>query len=230
MPLLLMNESNNLVLYSTRLSYQIPPSYAAHAFNQFQLSMHLFELLRLCAMWDKPSKDGESIPTILALYCDRRVIHKIIRDTAAAEENLKCPDGVDNASANRWWCADRTLIAKVVAAEVRKYLFDAAKGANVILKSPKLARLRYFRNNYIAHNLQTETTGKKEVSVERLKYKDETEILEQTIGVADALYHGLNRTSFDWVDARRIARRNAQALWEHCRFDIPFPSQVRDTR
>jgi hypothetical protein len=39
--LFLMHESNAVVIYSQKLSEQIPRSYAAHAFNQFQRSMHL---------------------------------------------------------------------------------------------------------------------------------------------------------------------------------------------
>ena len=60
-----MHELNAVVIYSQKLSEQIPRSYAAHAFNQFQRSMHLFELVRLCAMWDGPGDDRESIPISL---------------------------------------------------------------------------------------------------------------------------------------------------------------------
>jgi hypothetical protein len=42
-----MHEPNTLVIYSPEMSAQIPHSFAAPAFNQFQRSMHLFEIIRL---------------------------------------------------------------------------------------------------------------------------------------------------------------------------------------
>jgi hypothetical protein len=60
--LFLMHEANAVVIYSQTLADQIPRSCAAHAFNQFQRSMHLFEIVRLCALWDPPGSDRESIP------------------------------------------------------------------------------------------------------------------------------------------------------------------------
>jgi putative transposase len=49
----------------------------------------------------------------------------------------------------------------------------------------------------------------------------ETFILDATVSVAEALHHGLNHTGFDWKGSREMARRNAQALWDHCTFQIP---------
>jgi hypothetical protein len=57
--LFMMHEANAIVTYSDCLSRQIPRSFAAHAFNQFQTSMHLFEIIRLCALWDSASEHRE---------------------------------------------------------------------------------------------------------------------------------------------------------------------------
>jgi hypothetical protein len=84
-PLFLIHESNALVIYSHKLSEQIPSSYAAHAFNQFQRSMHLFELARLCAMWGGPRDDRESIPTIIALFNEPELIDQLIADPTIIE-------------------------------------------------------------------------------------------------------------------------------------------------
>jgi monomeric isocitrate dehydrogenase len=45
-----LHEANAIIIYSPTLSAQVPRSYAAHAFNAFQQSMHLYELVRLCAI------------------------------------------------------------------------------------------------------------------------------------------------------------------------------------
>jgi hypothetical protein len=79
-----------------------------------------------------------------------------------------------------------------------------------------------FRHASIAHNLTVpEPDITTEASVARVRYGDETALLEDTVAVANALHHGLNRTSFDWSGSREIARRNAQALWKNCVFQIP---------
>ena len=76
-----MHESNAVVIYSRKLTEQIPRSYAAHAFNQVQRSMHLFEIIRLCALWDPPGTDRESIPTIVELFNEPALIEQIARET-----------------------------------------------------------------------------------------------------------------------------------------------------
>jgi hypothetical protein len=45
--LFLMREAKALGVYSPKLARKIPRSHAAHAFNQFRRSMHLFEIIRL---------------------------------------------------------------------------------------------------------------------------------------------------------------------------------------
>ena len=54
-------------IYSNTLSKQIPHSYAAHAFNVVQGALHGYKLICLRALWDKPSKETESIPTVIEL-------------------------------------------------------------------------------------------------------------------------------------------------------------------
>lgn len=221
-PLFLMHESNAMVIYSTKLSEQIPRSYAAHAFNQFQRSMHLFELVRLCAMWDGPRDDRESIPTIIALFNEPKLIDQLVADAHDFHANEMPPDTVDAETTSKWWKGDRKAVADVVAATIREKLSFAVSKAEEILDTPQLKALMDFRHSYIAHNLDIpEPSGDAEGSVEKLKYGTETVILDATVVVADALHHGLNRTGFDWKRSREMARRNAQALWDYCTFEIP---------
>src|SRR5262249_38071459 len=78
--LFLMHESNTLVIYSPKMSAQIPRSFAAHAFNQFQRSMHLFEIIRLCGLWDPSGTDRESIPTMVELFDEPALVEQIARE------------------------------------------------------------------------------------------------------------------------------------------------------
>jgi hypothetical protein len=228
-PLFLMHESNAIVIYSQKLTQQIPPSYAAHAYNQFQRSMHLFEIIRLCALWDPLGTDRESIPTIVELFNEPELIEQIARemhDIYANEPQPHDPDASqdpdDIAASKAWWEKDRSIFAQVAAQQVHEKLAFAAAKAAEIQASPRLKTLRDFRDASIAHNLTLpEPDLATEAPVTGVRYGDETELLEETIAVADALHHGLNRTSFDWRGARAIASRNAAALWDNCTFTIP---------
>ena len=93
-----MHEFNTLVIYSPKMSAQIPRSFAAHAFNQFQRSMHLFEIIRLCALWDPPGTDRESIPTIVELFNEPALVEQIARETHDLYANEAQPADPDASS------------------------------------------------------------------------------------------------------------------------------------
>jgi hypothetical protein len=137
-PLFLMHESNAVVIYSQKLSKQIPRSYAAHAFNQFQRSMHLFELVRLCAMWDVLRDDRESIPTIIGLFNEPELIDRLVAVARAHNVNEVPPETVDSESASRLWKEDRKSCADRAAATVREKLSFAVSKAEEILTTPQL--------------------------------------------------------------------------------------------
>lgn len=227
--LFLMHEANGLVVYSPKLSEQIPRSYAAHAFNQFQRSMHLFEIVRLCALWDPPDSDRESIPTIIELFNEPALVDQIARDWHDLYANEAEPSDLDRSSdpelvtaRKAWWKKNRSAFAQKEEQQVREKLAFAADKAAEVRSSLRLKVMRKFRNAYIAHNLTLPepdlTTVEKVTSV---RYGDETALLEDTIAVADALHSALNGTSFDWEESKQIARKNAAALWDNCAFDIP---------
>lgn len=69
-----LHAANEIVLYSSELSKQIPKSLAAHAFDVFQDSQFKFEVIRLVALWEKPDDNVISIPTVIALINDSDVI------------------------------------------------------------------------------------------------------------------------------------------------------------
>jgi hypothetical protein len=72
-----LHENNAIVLYSDALSTQIPTSFAANAFNVFQRGLHQFEIVRLCALWDRAELARENIPTVIELIDDDEVIEAL---------------------------------------------------------------------------------------------------------------------------------------------------------
>ena len=93
----------------------------------------------------------------------------------------------------------------------------AVSKAEEIPATPQLKALMEFRRGYIAHNLDIpDPPGDGEGSVEKLRYGDETFVLDATVNVADALHHGLNRTVFDRNGSRDMTRRNAAPIAAQC--------------
>jgi hypothetical protein len=226
--LLLMHEANAIVIYSPTLRQQIPRSRAAWAFNQFQTSMHQFELLRLLAVWDSYGEDRESIPTILEL-----VNHPDVERTIVAEaggfyrghdpHDLSPSDDPEVEELKAEWLRGwREETAAEEERKAKRRLQYARLKAQRIQRWRGLPALRRFRNQYLAHNLTlSEEDLDPAMKGRRPKYGDERFLLEQTVKIADALHLTLNGTSFDWDGARENARDRARELWSGCQFTIP---------
>jgi hypothetical protein len=225
--LFLMHEANALVVYSPKLAEQIPRSHAAHAFNQFRSSMHLFEIIRLCALWDPPGTERESIPTIVQFFNAPAIVDQMARDRHDRYANQAEPADLGSdpeyaAAYREAWKKDRSAAAREAEQRLRQRLGFAAEKAAEVVTSSRLKAMREFRDAYIAHNLtlpEADTTS--EENVMRVHPGDETALLEDTVAVADALHSELNDTSFDWEGARQMASRNAAALWDNCAFNVP---------
>jgi hypothetical protein len=92
-----LHANNEFVVYSHILSAQIRASFAANAFNVFQLSMHQIEIVRLCALWDKAEPDKENIPTVVRLIDNEQVVEDLAKAARANWANIQ-PPGLMNPS------------------------------------------------------------------------------------------------------------------------------------
>ena len=219
-----MHEANKIVIYSKTLSSQIPRSRAALAFNQMQRSMHLFELIRLCALWDPCGDDRESAPTVVDLINTPEIIRKIVDDRYAKFASEPFPHDLSPTTdptlqklKDRWWEEERLKRADEEAGRTHVQLINAISHVEAVRASPALKSMRNFRDQHIAHNLNPDRpTG----GGRRPRYGEERILLRETVKVADLLHRALNDTSFMWLDARRQARRAARALWTRCTFDV----------
>src|SRR3954469_25201541 len=87
-----VHENNAIVVYSDKLSSQIPRSYAANAFNIFREGMHQIEIVRLCALWEKANENDlakKSIPTVVELIATDAIVDALAEETRLAHANTK---------------------------------------------------------------------------------------------------------------------------------------------
>jgi AbiU2 len=206
--LLELHENNAIVLYTPTLSQQIPTSFAANAFNVFQQSMHQFEIVRLCALWDSVNREKENIPTIIALIDRPDVIEALAQETAS-----------------HWQSKDDRQFAQQEAQKARDELRKAIKDSRAIIASTRLASIMNVRDKHLAHSLsatwdEKEREERKVEPLPSMRYGDERDMLDSTIPIVEALYCWVNGKSLSFQQSREIDRKNAKALWETCSFNI----------
>lgn len=220
-----MHEANSIVVYSRALADQIPASYAAHAFNQFQRSMLHFEIVRLCALWDGSDADKENVPTVVELVDDAAIVAELANETRAhwanrparllnPEENPEMQKAVEDAikrSEAKW--------AEEQAGKAAAQLQAAIASAKTVMASPRLQAVLNLRHKHLAHSL-SQTSLERKGTVHPMKYGDEQWLFEETLRIVDGLHISINGAAFMWDDARRIARRNAESLWKSCTFTV----------
>ena len=75
------------------------------------------------------------------------------------------------------------------------------------------------RDKHLAHSL-SHTRREKGGLVAPMKYGDERDALNATIPIVETLYRWVNGKGFSFEDSRKIDRKNAEALWSACTFNI----------
>ena len=222
--LLELHANNRHVVYSPLLSSQIPQSFAANAFNVFQRSMHQFEVVRLCALWDAADLDKENIPTVIGLIDDNTIIdilanqtHKYRANEATALLNPSVEPTLNAAELDAVKQSELAFAAEQ-AATARTELRRAIDNANAVLSSPRLASIMNLRDKHLAHSLER-TRREKHGPIVPMKYGDESAVLELSVPIVEQLYCWVNGKSFSIEEACRIDEKNAASLWQDCKFD-----------
>jgi len=221
-----LHANNAFIVYSGTLASQIPTSHAANAFNVFQRGMHQFELVRLCALWDGAEKDKENIPTVVELIDSAAIIKAL-----AAEMRSHWADSPPARLLNASDDPEETAIVEQAlrqrnvefgdqqAAKTKAGLLQAIADARDIEASQRLASLMNLRHKHLAHSL-TITREEKRGPVTPVKYGDETQILDASAPIVEALYCWVNGVSFSIDNSRQINERNAEAFWGGCKIEV----------
>jgi hypothetical protein len=221
-----LHENNAIVRYSQTLSGQIPTSFAAHAFNAFQRGLHQFEIVRLCALWDAAEAEKENIPTVIELIDNPDVIETLAQETAGYWRNQEAhlyDDGSDpdlRAATIERLRLSNEAFAQERAQKAHGGLRKTIDESRAIISSSKLASIMNLRHKHLAHSLTHTRHELTAGPVEPWRYGYERDVLDSTLPIVQALYCWVNGSSFSFEDSREIARKNAEALWGACTFDI----------
>jgi len=217
-----LQATNDLVVYSPMLSSQIPVSRAAHAFNSFQDALHKFGVIRIAALWDKPSADRDSLPTVAALLSSAEVVTKAIDEVRIYHLNQAEPrrysdqadDPIEQEFLSRYWQEYCVRRSEQEAQSTRFWIRRSMWAISRVNKCSAALGIRRHRDNFIAHNLvHIDATDQKTAS-RPMKYGDERKLLSVTTKIVRTLHLGVNGTSFDMAASMSLADRRATELWE----------------
>ncbi|MCC8956178.1 hypothetical protein H8B02_22935 [Bradyrhizobium sp. Pear77] len=221
-----LHANNSFVVYSDTLASQIPESFAANAFLIFQRSMHQIEIVRVCALWDGADPDKENIPTVVELIDDDEIIEQLAdenrRHWSDVEGNVFIDPSDDPETVEMVRQAVRRSnkeFGDEQAARAKSQLIQAIADTRTILKSPRWASVMNVRDKHLAHSLET-TRREKRGPIQPMKYGDETELLEASIPIVEHLYCWVNGKSFSINNSQEIDQKNAEALWNGCKFNV----------
>jgi hypothetical protein len=222
--LLELHENNAIVLYSSTLSRQIPTSFAANAFNVFQQGMHQFEIVRLCALWDGVDLEKENVPIVIELIDHADVIEALAEEIVSQHRDVPvyiAPTDDPERDKLIAEAAQRSeeQFGQAQAQKARQDLDKAIKNSRTILASAKHASIMNLRDKHLAHSLSN-TRWEKAGPVPQVRYGDERDMLNDTLPIVEALYCWVNGTHLSFEVSRSIDRRNAEALWNKCTFNI----------
>jgi hypothetical protein len=220
--LLALHENNAIIFYSPTLVSQIPVSNAANAFNVFQQGLYQFEIVRLCALWDSADLDKESIPTVIELIDDERIIDALALETESGwvhsdEVLLKMVSDTEVPADLERMRENENQFGRDQGNKARASLLQAITQSRAILASAKYASVMNLRNKHLAHSLSV-TNREKAGSVAAMRYGDERDLLALSLPIIEALYGGVSARGFDFSESRKIDRHNAKALWDGCKF------------
>jgi hypothetical protein len=221
-----LHENNAIILYSPTLSAQIPTSFAANAFNVFQRGLHQFEIVRLCALWDRAEIEKENIPTVIELVDNPDVIEGLAQDAASHWSGIggrflnPSEDPQIHALEIEALQQSNEAFGAEQAQKAKKELRKATDTVRSIMRSTTFSSLMNLRDKHLAHSLSKTRREHKVGALPPMKYGDERELLNASVSIVETLYCWVNGISFSFEDSREIDKKNAKALWESCTFQI----------
>lgn len=220
-----LHVSNEIILYSDKLSNQIPKSYAARTFSVLQDSQFKFEVISLLVLWDRAQSNAVSIPTVIELIDDDNVIsqladecYKLHSDRGIAFLNKNGDPDIQKMIESSSISGQKEF-AQSRFYQARAILAACIKTAKEAVQRERMDAVRNLRDR-ASHSLDF-THREKNKTIAPMKYGDEKELLNQSILLIQDLYCWVNGTSFNIEeDCFEAARKSAEELWHNCKFEI----------
>jgi len=229
--LLHLHESNRILIYTDTVTSKIPRSHAANTYNLISDCLFGYQLVRLCALWDDPSrKDRASLPVVAELIrnknvrrilaCERYSWHSR-RGARILNPSHEVEVYTQQLSATE---AYGQRLGRRNARSTIRSMLRCIKSSDEIQLSEELIALKGFRNDHVAHCLQYD---KATVNARpEAKFGHEEQLLEKTLELVRLFALDLAGTNYSWEEYRQQHKRCASELWQSIEFSIGNPPKV----
>jgi AbiU2 len=188
-----LHESNKIVIYSKKISGQIPSSHAAWAFKSMQDAMMQNEILGVCRIWDT-SQGTNGIPGITKIL---------------VENDLK--QNLFDECLSQW--PNETSFSNQHCTKIFSRFQNAMDLACSTVAGDIHLRLLNLRNKHLAHVVSETRAEKKFGPISPAQYGDERVLLENATEIIESYYLAVNGVSFSMVDHKAMYQRRAEAFW-----------------
>jgi hypothetical protein len=91
--------------------------------------------------------------------------------------------------------------------------------AKFLQQSRRVTSLKNFRHKHLSHSL-AKTRAEKKGTIAPAKFGDEHGLLSYSVAIVDGLQQGINGQTMLWNRLKKIAKRNAEALWNGYCFEV----------
>jgi hypothetical protein len=230
-----INETNRYFSEYDVLVKQIPPSFAANAYNVISYSMVYFEILKICHLWDDVDLDSYSLPTVRALIDDDGV-RKFCKTAAfpgrysPPHVSIRASNDADREKATMWVLRDHRTRARK-----SNYYLYGRKWTSVVsqLKAAEndddLTKMRNFRDKYLAHRLvQTRAEKRATAKIGNPRYATAARVLKDSMRLMNLIYNMVSGAGYSFESSRESAEHCHAELWNNCRFSIRDRQKVPD--
>jgi hypothetical protein len=173
-------------------------------------------------LWDRAEQDAFSIPTIIDLIDDSRVVEALARAAAGhydqlGDKSLVMTNAVTKEESQRIWEVLKRMPRRDGQEQydrTKRNAQNTIRLARLVAQSNVLKNVRNFRNKHIAHATAETRLERQSGPVPSPKFGDERRLLRVTLKLIGRLDLCIRNVSFMWSDSQKVAQQNAEALWQ----------------
>ena len=190
-----IHANNRHLIFRDVFEGNLHHTFAGNAYEALRLTSFSFEVIRLMALWDPPAENVFSIPEVMALIDDPRVIKQARADHMA---------GYGASYAHMAGAAERRFDRGLRHARVL---------SSTLPTTNRFKSLKRHRNKFYAHSLSDPTISP--------KFGYERKLLWSSERIVNGLRGALSSSGLDFHETRGLCAKHADEFWHRVEWSAP---------
>lgn len=190
-----IHANNRHLIFRDVFDGNLHHTFAGNAFEALRLTSFSFEVIRLMALWDRPAENVFSIPEVMALINDPRVIAQARADYIV---------GYGASHAHMAGAAERRF---------DRGLRHARLLSSTLPATHRFKSLKRHRNKFYAHSLSDPPITP--------KFGYERKLLWSSERIVNGLRGVLSNSGLDFRETRALCAKHADEFWHGVEWSAP---------